>query len=220
MEVLNLSVSARANTRGALKSGRKSDLVPGVIYGNGSESTLVFVKVLDLTRAHAKAGESTIINLAIDGAKAPVSALIHDLAFNHQTGMPDHVDFYQVQMNQEMEAHIPLEFTGEAPAIKVLGGMLVKSLSEVVVRCMPADLPHALTLSLDSLVDFNAQLSVADITLPKGVKLMTDTAVVVATVAAPRSEAEMDALNTKVDVDVTKVESVVKKEKVEEEEKK
>lgn len=220
MEVLNLSATTRPNTRGALKSGRSSGLVPGVVYGNGSESTLLFVKVLDLTRAHAKAGESTIINLAIDGAKAPVSALIHDLAFNHQTGMPDHVDFYQVQMNQEMEAHIPLEFTGEAPAIKVLGGMLVKSLSEVVVRCMPADLPPALTLPLDSLVDFSAQLSVADIVLPKGVKLMTDTAVVVATVAAPRSEAEMDALNTKVDVDVTKVESVVKKEKVEEEEKK
>ena len=46
MEVLNLSVTARANTRGALKSGRKSDLVPRVIYGNGSEGTLLFLKVL------------------------------------------------------------------------------------------------------------------------------------------------------------------------------
>jgi large subunit ribosomal protein L25 len=111
---------------------------------------------------------------------------------------------------EKLQTTIQLEFVGESAAVKALGGTLVKTLAEVEVECLPVDLPHNLVVDITSLATFEDVITVKDITLPKGVEMLTDLEETVAKIQPPRDvEAE---LSTPVVEDVTKVEGVVKPE--------
>ncbi|MGK2849127.1 MAG: 50S ribosomal protein L25 [Minisyncoccota bacterium] len=192
-----------------LYMSRKQDLIPAIAYGHGSETHMVWIKYLDFSRVYAQAGESSLIKMSFGTADA-VNVLIHDVQRHPLSNRFTHVDFFQVHMNEKLEAHIPLEFVGEAPAVRGFGGVLVKPIEEVLVSCLPKDLPHSLPVDLAVLKTFDHQIQVKDISVPAGVEILTDVNSVIALVEAPRSEAEMAALDEKVEADVTKVEGVTK----------
>src|SRR6185436_18846173 len=97
-------------------------------------------------------------------------------------------------------------------AVKAMGGTLVKNLSEVEVECLPADLPPAFELSIEPLHTFEDAIRVSDLKASDKVTILANPEEVVVTVAPPRTEEEMKALEEKVEEDVTKVEGVVKPE--------
>ncbi len=206
---LKLAVTPRTATGKALAALRESGMVPAVLYGREVAPVSLAVRALDFSRAYKTAGESSLIEIALDGQK-PVNALIHDVAVHPLSGRVMHVDFYQVNMKEAIETDVPLEFIGESEAVKAMAGVLVRSLEEVKVKCLPSDLPHALQVNLAQLATFDDVIKIKDIALPKGVEMLDDLETVIATVAAPRSEAEMASLDEKVEMDVTKVEGVVK----------
>jgi large subunit ribosomal protein L25 len=216
---LKLNVTARTETGKALEALRQNDLIPAVLYGHDVEPVTLSVNYLDFSRALKTAGESTLIELSLEGKK-PVNVLIQDVATHPLSGRFLHVDFYQVNMKEEIETDVPLEFVGESAAVKALSGVLIRSLEEVKIKCLPSDLPHALQVDLSKLATFDDAIKVGDIVLPQGVELLDDAETIVATVAAPHTEAEMEALNEKVEMDVTKVEGVVKETPAAEGEKK
>lgn len=206
---LKLKVTKRTETGKAVEALRQNNLIPAVVYGHDVAPVSLSVNYLDFSRALKTAGESTLLELALDGEKS-VNVLIHDVATHPLSGRFMHVDFYQVNMKEEIETDVPLEFIGESAAVKSLAGVLIRSLEEVKVKCLPSDLPHSLSIDLSKLATFDDAIKVKDIVLPKGVEMLDDVETVIATVAAPRTEAEMSALNEKVEMDVTKVEGVVK----------
>lgn len=206
---LKLNVAARTETGKALEALRKRDLIPAVLYGHDVAPVSLSVNYLDFTRTLKTAGESTLIELSLD-SKKPVNVLIQDVTTHPLSGRFMHVDFYQVNMKEEIETDVPLEFVGESAAVKALSGVLVRSLEEVKIKCLPSNLPHALEVDLSKLATFDDAIKVGDIVLPQGVELLDDAETIIATVAAPRTEAEMAALDEKVEMDVTKVEGVVK----------
>ena len=206
---LKLTVTPRTETGKAVAQLRDNGFIPAVLYGREVEPMALSINYLDFARAYKAAGESTLIEIAPEGKK-PVNVLIHDVAVHPLTGRFVHIDFYQVNMKEEIETDVPLEFVGESEAVKALSGILVRSLEAVKIKCLPSNLPHALEVDLSKLATFDDAIKIADIKLPQGVVMLDDVETVIATVAAPRTEAEMDALNEKVEMDVTKVEGVVK----------
>lgn len=212
MREFTLKVSTRDKTGSAsLNRKRTEGSVPAVIYGHGIENRSLWVRSLDFAKMYQEAGESSIINLVGEDGKA-VSALIHDVQLNPLTHRFSHVDFFQVRMDEELETHVPLEFIGDAPAVRELGGVLVKPLEEVEIKCLPKNLPHSISVDISKLITFADHIQVKDLSLPAGVEMLTEPGTAVALVEAPRSEAEMAALDEKVEADVTKVEGVVKEE--------
>lgn len=196
-------------SRSQLVRARKEGIIPAIMYGNKVTPKMIWVDFLAFSKVHGVAGESSIIELTFDkGKKANV--IIQDLAYDAMTNRVAHVDFFEVRMDQELEAHIPLQFINDAPAVREMGGVLVKTLEEVEVRCLPKDLPHALSIDLSVLKDFSIHIQVKDLVMPKGVTVLTDALTTIVLVEAPRTEAQMAALDEKVDADVTKVEGVVK----------
>ncbi|MBP6929392.1 MAG: 50S ribosomal protein L25 [Candidatus Moranbacteria bacterium] len=192
-----------------LVRARKEGKIPAIVYGNKVAPQMVWVDFLTFSKVHAIAGESSIIALDLEKGKKR-SVIVQDLAYDAMTNRVAHIDFFEVSMNEELEARIPLEFINEAPAVRELGGILVKTLEEVTVTCLPKDLPHAITIDLAILVDFSVHVQVKDLVLPQGVKVLTDELTTIVLVEAPRTEAQMAALDEKVEADVTKVEGVVK----------
>ena len=81
-------------------------------------------------------------------------------------------DFYQPRLDEEISAEVPLVFIGEAPAVKDLGGTLVKNIHELEVKALPQNLPHEIKVNLDMLKTFDDDILVKDLEVPQGVKIM------------------------------------------------
>jgi len=186
---------------------RESGFIPAEFYARGVDNMHLSVPVKEFNKIFKEAGESTIVKLIVDGKK--INVLIHDVQKNPLNDTISHIDFYGVRMDEKIRVHIPLSFIGESPAIKE-GGVLIKAIHELEVEALPADLPHHIEIDLMKLANIGDSISVKDINLRKGVKVLVDDETVVATVVKPKVEEEVVVGPTSVE-DV-KVESEEKKE--------
>lgn len=187
---------------------RKEDLIPAIMYGHDVKPQNLAVNYLDFSRVYEKAGESALIELEVAGKKANV--LVHDLQHEPMSGRFSHIDFFQVNMKEEVETEIPLEFVGESGAVKELGGVLIKSLDEISVKCLPADLPEKYEIDISKLATFEDVIAVKDLIVSDKIEILIDGETIIASVQEPRSQEELENLEQKVEEDVTKVEGVVK----------
>lgn len=191
---------------------RNRGFIPAILYGYGVEPKPVEVESRAFEKVWKETGETSLVSLNLeDGSKKTV--LIHDVSRDALRGAPLHVDFYAVRMDRELEADIPLVFNGEAEAVKLLGGILVKVIHELPIRALPEDLPHEITVDISALRTFEDQITVKDIPLPKGVELRVEPDQVIVLVEAPRSEAELAALEQPAEVSLETIEITGKKEK-------
>ena len=203
MDKLSLKASARDLKTSNPEKLRKIGQVPAVLYGNKVANINLTVDAREFEKVLRKAGESTIVELVTaDGKNHPV--LIHDIQNHYLTSQPIHVDFYEVSLTKKLKAKVALEFVGESSAVKTLGGVLVKILNEVEVECLPADLPHNITVNLDSLKTLQDTIHIKDLAIPAKVKLITPGDELIIKVQPPREvEAELSA---PVVEDISKVE--------------
>jgi large subunit ribosomal protein L25 len=207
-KTITLKAVARELIGKKVKQLRKQNMVPAVMYGNKIEAQNLAVNYLDFSRVYDKAGESALVEVEVAGKK--VNALIHDIQLDPMSGRFTHVDFFQVNMKEEVETEIPLEFVGESDAVKALGGVLVKNMDAVTVKCLPADLPEKFVVDIAKLATFEDVFTVADLKTSDKVEIILEDETVIAMVSEPRSEEELAGLDQKVEEDVTKVAGVVK----------
>jgi large subunit ribosomal protein L25 len=203
MEKLQLKASARDIKTSKPKKLRRGGQLPAVLYGHKTKHAVLAVGAREFEKILKKAGESTVIELVTDDKKIhPV--LIHEVQYHYLTSAPTHADFYEVSLTEKLKAKVVLEFTGESKAVKELGGVLVKVLNEVEVECLPADLPHNITVSLEPLQTLQDNMHVKDLIVSEKVKIITPPDEMIIKVQPPRDvEAE---LAVPVVEDVSKVE--------------
>lgn len=185
MDMVALTAEARDS---AVKSAvmRRGGKVPCVVYGSGTKNQTITCDRNELNRVYTKAGESTLVELSVGGKKVPV--LIHELDLDPLSGQIAHVDFYAVDMSREIEAKVPVRFTGESLAVKDLGAIFVIAHEHVTVKCLPKDLPHELTADISGLKEFHDVITVGSLALPSGVAIKDAPDTVIAVVQEPREE--------------------------------
>ncbi len=205
-----LAVENRTERGKKLEALRERGKLPAVMYGPKEESTLLSVDKAAFEKLLKQAGESSVIVLeGLPGTKKEV--LIHDVAFDATRGGAIHIDFYAIEAGKEITVNVPLEFEGEAPAVKQ-GGTLTKVLHEIEVTCMPSNLPQHIVVDVSVLDTFEKQLHVRDLVVPKGITVENDPEDVVVLVQAVEEETEPVAA-----IDMSAIE-VEKKGKTESEE--
>ena len=163
---------------------RKQGTIPAVLYGHNVKNQNLSVNAVEFEKALKLAGESTIVDLVVDGKTHPV--LIQDVQLDNLSYRPMHADFYQVSMTEKLKANVVIEFVGESPAVKTLGGVLFKQISEIQVECLPADLPHNVVVDISSLKTFADSIYVKDLKFGDKVKVLSSEEEVVAKVQPPR----------------------------------
>ncbi|GAI04247.1 unnamed protein product, partial [marine sediment metagenome] len=109
----------------------------------------------------------------------------------------------------------PLVFEGEAPALKDLGGTLVRNIHEVEVKALPQNLPHEIKVNIDKLKTFKDNILIKDLVIAKEVKIQRDSEEIVALVTEPEKVEE--ELEKPVEEKVEEVEKVEEKREEEEE---
>lgn len=183
-ETITLAVQVR-EPKEKVNGLRAQGTVPGIVYGN-MKNTLVKSSMKDLQNVYVRAGENTLVEVELDGKKVP--CLIHAISFDPVTSKIEHVDFYAVDMSKKVTAHVPVFTTGESPAVKTQGGMIVIVHGQLEVSCLPADLPSSFTVDISTLENFHDTITVASLKVPSGVTLKNSPETVILTVQEPRKE--------------------------------
>ncbi len=188
---------------------RKNGYIPAVFYGKKQKSTPVSISSSEFMKVWKQAGESGVVTL--QGATSAVDTLIHEVSVHPLTGVPLHADFYAFEKGKKIEVDIPLDFIGVSPAVKDLGGNLVKVMHEIKVLASPENLPHDIKVDISTLVTFDDHISAKDLSMPTGVELAEGADDVVVSVAPPKAE-EVDEPTVAPDLTAIEVEKKGKKE--------
>jgi large subunit ribosomal protein L25 len=183
-EIINLI----ANLRQAKVSNLKDEL-PGVIYGSGIDNINLVLKRFEFERVFKQSGESGLISLKLDnGQEYPV--IVKDFQTDPIKHRIIHVDFYKVDMKQEVEAEVTLHFIGEAPAVKNHGGIVVEHMDSLKIKCLPSALVQKIEIDLAGLTEIGSAIHVKDIKLPDDVKAEYELDDIVVNVVEPRKVVE------------------------------
>jgi len=211
-----LAAQTREKIGRQAKQLRKVGLIPAVLYGHETKPQNIAVEYEPFLRAYKQAGGATLVDLSV-GGKDSTKVLIHDYSVDPLTDRFTHVDFYRVNMKEEITATIPLVFVGESAAVKAMGGLLTKSFDEVEVTCLPGDLVSGIEVDISVLATFDDILHLSDLKLPKGIELVLKTNEVLAKVIPPRSDEELASLTEKVEVKVDEIKVATDEKKKEKE---
>jgi len=152
------------------------------------------------------------VDLVIDEEK-PIKVLIQDFQLHPLTNKFIHVDLRQVKMTEKLKASIKLSFFGESPAVKNLGGMMVKNLLEVHVECLPQDLVGEIKVDISPLKELGNAIHIKDLVVSPGIKILAHDEDVVASVTAVVVEEEAPVAAAAVDLSQIKTEGEEKREK-------
>lgn len=220
--MLNLKAKIRENedktTRKKAKVLRKKGFLPAVIYGPKLKAIPLEVELKEFEKVYQEAGESSLINLQLPEIKKEYPVLIHEIQKNPLLDRPIHIDFYQASLTEEVEAKVPLIFEGTPPAIKELGGTLVKNFSELEIKALPQNLPKEIKIEIKSLKTFEDKILIKDLKIAKEIKILKEADEIVAWVAPPEKVEEELEKPPEEKVEEVEVIEKEKKEKMEEKE--
>ena len=153
----------------AVASLRADGKVPGVVQEHGKESLSILVDGREILKAFAGAGRSQAMDLTIGSTKKLV--LIKEIQFVNLKPEVEHVVFQALKADEPVDAEVPVHIVGDVPA-EANRLVLLHTLEALEVRALPKDLPEALEVSAEKLVEVDDKVLVSDINLPTGVELV------------------------------------------------
>ena len=172
MATHEINVERRAvEGKGASRRLRTAGKIPAIVYGGGLDPVAI---QLDHEKVWlAQQNEwfySSILNLDVEGKVEQV--LLRDMQRHPFKQIILHLDFQRVDANQALRARVPLHFLNEdkSPAGKSAEVVVTHELNEVVVECLPKDLPEFIEIDLSNLVVGDI-IHLSDLKLPEGVEL-------------------------------------------------
>ncbi|MEY4365839.1 MAG: ribosomal protein [Actinomycetota bacterium] len=170
---------------------RTLDRIPGVLYGHGMTPVPLSVARRDLRVAlSGPAGTNTVLSLNVDGTT--YNAVVKDLQRHPVKRTVNHVDFIQVNLNEEILVNVPVHLSGTAKAVLSAGGLVDPAVDTVEVRTTPANIPNEILIDITDM-DVDSVIRLSDITLPAGVTATGDPDMPVVTVLMSRAATESAA---------------------------
>jgi large subunit ribosomal protein L25 len=216
----NIILKADVRKERTLSRLRKEGYIPAVVYGKEEKTISLEIFGKDFVKIFSRVGENVVFGLALSGGKK-YNVLVREIERHPLTGIITHIDFYAVNMNEEVETTVELEYKGESPLVKGEGGVLVRNIDEVTVKALPKDIPSTLIVDISSLVSFDDVIHIKDLVVSDKVEILADPETILVSVSRPRTEADLEADSQQPDVSQVEVVEKGKKEKdaIEEEEK-
>lgn len=147
MKVSELSGSLRTSVgKKDAKALRDADLVPCVLYGQGTQ-THFSARKIDIERL-VFTPEVYQVNLDIDGVKS--KAIIQDIQQNPINGSVRHIDFFQLDETKPVKVGLPVRLTGASRGV-LAGGKLLQVFRRLTVIGLPSALPDAISIDITKL---------------------------------------------------------------------
>lgn len=148
---------------------RQDGKVPAIVQEHGKESQHILVDGLAMIKAYQHAGKSQPIDLTVGSSKK--LALIKQIEFVPLKPEVQHVVFQALKQDEPVDAQVPIHVIGDVPA-EQNRLVVLHTLESLEIRALPKDLPEALEVSAEKLVEVDDRIDVKDIKLPTGVELV------------------------------------------------
>lgn len=169
---------------------RRKGQIPAVLYGGENrpaESVAVDPKQL-LRILHSQSGANTLITLKLDGA-ADTRVLVKEYQLHPVFHQLLHADFYRVAMDKALRVTVPVHLTGEAKGVKAQGGVIDFVHRELVIECLPGDIPEHITVDVTNLMIHDG-VRVRDLDSGGRWKAVSEPELLIVHLVAPKTEAE------------------------------
>ena len=171
-EITLKAATGRTLGSAATRRLRAEGKIPGVVYGVGVDPTAVAVDWRELRLAlTTDKGLNAVIELDVDGDSHPT--IVKDMQRHPVRRDVVHIDFLVVERNKPVVADVPIQLEGEPEKVLQQRGVVAQELHLLTVHAKPADIPGHLTLDISEL-EIGQTLTVAELTLPRGVTTDTD----------------------------------------------
>ncbi len=187
--MINLKSKTRKLFGRKNKESKNQGFIPAVVYGHDFGSVSLQLSLAELEKVFKETGESSLINLEID-EKSPIKVLIHDVQYHSLTNKIQHVDFYKIRAGEKITVETGLKFSGEAPAVKNLGGILFHNIDKLEIKCLPDDLIHEIEVDISGLDTFDSIIRVRDLKIPSQIEVIDDLNELVVGISRPQAEEE------------------------------
>ena len=167
---------------------RREGRVPAVLYGgDGKGATPIAVPPKALLKIlHSESGQNTLISLKLAGA-GDTRVLVKDFQIDPITHEVLHADFYRIAMDKVLEVTIPVTVHGEPKGVKQQGGILEFIRREIVIECLPADIPEHIDIDVSELM-LHQGVRVRDIPTSPKWKAVTEGEAMLVHVIMPKAE--------------------------------
>ncbi len=176
---------------------RKADVIPGVLYGHGMSPVSVAVGRRDLRHAlSGAAGVNTVLDLTVDGTVYP--AIVKELQRHPVRRIVTHIDFIQVNLDEEITVSVPVRLVGEAAAVVAGGGLVDPAVDAIEVVTTPRSIPPEFVIDVTDM-EMDTVIRLEDVPMPDGVVATGDPDGPVVTVLTMRAEmAEIEAADAEI----------------------
>ncbi len=176
----------------AARRMRREEKLPAVVYGGDKESNPIILNPREIISVlKSESGQNTIFKLKVAGG-AEDNVMIFDVQIDPITHNLIHADLVRIALDVEIEVSVPLRIVGEAKGVIEDGGVLDHSLRELLVSCLPTNIPESIDVDVSEL-DMNQSIKVEDLLVPPDVTVVTEPDRSVASVVPPVSEADLEA---------------------------
>jgi large subunit ribosomal protein L25 len=155
-----------------VKTLRREGILPAIVYGHNIEPISISLNMRDAVRTLDSISPSALVVLDIDGEKH--HTLVRDKQRNPVRRTIMHVDFQAVSLTETVRADVSVNIVGEAPAVETYLGIVVPSLEQISIECLPTNLPDKLDVDISGLEEIGDSILVGDLTDPDGVEIMND----------------------------------------------
>ena len=196
-----MKANLKATLRESIGSGESRRLwnegfLPAVIYGLGLDPVSIAVNAREFTNAlKTDAGSNVILNLEV--GKSKYTTLAREIQRHPYKNEFLHIDLIQIDLTQNVEANVQVNFLGTPIGVKDEGGLVQTINSTITVSTLPSTIPASLDLDISEL-NVGENATVLDVKLPEGVELATeDDDSILVTITLPRAaieEEEIDGL--------------------------
>lgn len=174
MPRLETQTRDRIGTRYAARL-REAGRLPAVVYGHGQDPVHVSVDAkhfVEVLHHHAH-----LVEVSLDGKTE--ACLIKDVQWDHLGKKIIHADLARVDLTEEVEVEVDLEFVGEPSALNQPGALLEHPETTLTVSCLANNIPESIKVDIGNL-GVDEAITVADLKLPEGVKAVADEDTIIA----------------------------------------
>ena len=183
-----LQIQKRTTEGKKVKTLRNQGITPIHLYGSEFDSASMQVEMSELINILNLAGFSSPITL--NDGKNDIIAFAREVQSHPLTEQILNVDFQVVGKDDHVEVEVPINLTGESPAVKNLGGVLIKLMETIRVSSKVDSVPKSLELDISVIESLEQSILVGDIEIAEGVQIVSDETFAVARVIPPRIEIE------------------------------
>lgn len=184
---LAIDAEPRAVVGKKVKQLRREGMIPAVIYGINDPVTIQLENI-SLRRVLRRAGTTNLIDISVAGKKRTV--LAREIQQHLTRGDLIHVDFQEVDLKVKITAEASLVLVGRSPMMEDGQGSDVLSLTSVEIEALPDDLIAEIEVDVSQMASADEPIYVSDLSVPKGVTILTDPETAVARFEYARLEEE------------------------------